>query len=55
MLNGHRHRSKSVRETETTNELIGLLNAISVVSKRLAEKLALLRAEEQKRGVVPNA
>lgn len=37
-------------ESETTDELIGLLTAISIVSKRLAGKIELLRETERKRG-----
>ena len=55
MLKGRRYSPKPRDETDTTDELIGLLNAISVVTKRLATKLALLRDSERKRGIVPNA
>jgi len=54
MFHGHRNRAKLAREVEATNELIGLLNAISIVSSRLAKKLALLRTVERKRGAVTN-
>ena len=48
MLKGRRYSPKSVRDSDATDELIGLLNAISVVAKRLATKLALLRDGERK-------
>ncbi|GHV36388.1 hypothetical protein FACS18949_15740 [Clostridia bacterium] len=37
---------------ETAEELIGVLNAISVVSRRLAQRLALL--EKSKKGTTSN-
>jgi len=40
---------------ETTEEIIGVLTAISVVSKRMANKLALLELRSvEKEGVLPN-
>jgi hypothetical protein len=41
--------------TETADELIGLLTAISIVSKRLARNITLLREMNRKRGDPPNA
>lgn len=35
------------QSSETTEELIGVLTAISVVSKRLAKKLALMEPPER--------
>lgn len=41
---------------ETAEEIIGVLTAISVVSKRMARKLALLEQRSaEKEGVKPNA
>lgn len=39
-----------VQGAETTEELIGVLTAISVVSKRMAKKLALLEQTAGKAG-----
>ena len=38
----------SERDAETTEELIGILYAISVVSKRLAKKLSLLKQQTER-------
>lgn len=40
-----------VQSEETKDELIGILNAISVVSKRLAKKLELIRTDEEPKEV----
>ena len=40
------------REAETTEELIGVLTAISLVSKRLAKKLTLLERQSAENGGV---
>lgn len=37
------------KAAETTEELIGVLTAISIVSKRLAKKLALMEQSPQER------
>jgi len=42
-------------DPEAADELIGLLTAISIVSKRLARNIALLREMNKKRGGPPNA
>lgn len=41
-----------LQDAETTEELIGVLTAISVVSKRMAMKLAILDRRAAKRGGV---
>ncbi|MFC5543311.1 hypothetical protein ACFPOH_16495 [Ureibacillus suwonensis] len=43
------------RDSETTEELVGVLTAISVVSKRLAKKLALLEQRSAENGGVNDA
>jgi len=44
------------QSAETAEEIIGVLTAISVVSKRMARKLALLEQRSaEKEGVNPNA
>ena len=40
------------RDAETTEELIGILTAISLVSKRLAKKLTLLKRQSAGNGGV---
>jgi hypothetical protein len=43
------------RDTESTEEIIGILTAISVVSKRMARRLALLeRVPPDKEGIRRN-
>jgi len=41
----------SAMETERTEELVGVLTAISVVSRRLAKKLAQLEKQSADKGV----
>jgi hypothetical protein len=47
-----RESGSACSDDETKDEIVGVLNAISVVSKRLARRLALLEKppEKQKRG-----
>jgi len=42
-------------DAETTEELVGVLTAISVVSKRLAKKLVLLEQRSAENGGVNDA
>lgn len=53
MWTSHSRNHDREHDTEATEELIGLLTAISIVSKRLAKNLTLLRAIE-KRGDAQN-
>ncbi len=41
----HQHQT-TARSAETTEELIGVLTAISIVSKRLAKNLALMEQSQ---------
>lgn len=43
------------RDTETTEELVGVLTAISLVSKRLAKKLMLLERQSAENGGAKDA
>lgn len=47
---------RQVQGAETAEEIIGVLTAISVVAKRMAQKLALLEQQSaEKEGDEPNA
>lgn len=45
-----RPRTAALQDAETAEELIGVLTAISVVSKRMAMKLAILEQRAARRG-----
>lgn len=50
MVKSRRICPRHKHEQEAADELIGLLTAISIVSRRLAKNLTLLRAIKQNRG-----
>lgn len=45
-----RLKTAALQDAETAEELIGVLTAISVVSKRMAMKLAILEQRASRRG-----
>jgi len=45
-----RSQTAALRDSETTEELIGVLTAISAVTKRMATKLAILEERAARRG-----
>lgn len=45
-----RSQTAALRDSETTEELIGVLTAISVVTKRMATKLVILKQRSARRG-----
>ena len=47
-------KPKAVKDEELDEELADTLTAISVVSKRLAQKIKALSAKEKKEGGTPN-